>query len=83
MAIRNLKPRTPATRYYSISTFDEVTKTVLSVCSPPAGKTATKEQRKATDGCSAVEAGGERVDRRRRVVVGNEMCSFAAVQVIA
>jgi large subunit ribosomal protein L2 len=27
MAIRNLKPRTPATRYYSISTFDEVTKT--------------------------------------------------------
>jgi large subunit ribosomal protein L2 len=27
MAIRNLKPRTPATRYYSISSFDEVTKT--------------------------------------------------------
>ena len=27
MAIRNLKPRTPATRYYSIATFDEVTKT--------------------------------------------------------
>ncbi len=27
MAIRNLKPRTPATRYYSISTFDEITKT--------------------------------------------------------
>ncbi len=27
MAIRNLKPRTPATRYYSISTFEEVTKT--------------------------------------------------------
>jgi large subunit ribosomal protein L2 len=25
MAIRNLKPRTPATRYYSISTFDEIT----------------------------------------------------------
>ena len=27
MAIRNLKPRTPATRYYSISSFDEITKT--------------------------------------------------------
>ena len=27
MAIRNLKPRTAATRYYSISTFEEVTKT--------------------------------------------------------
>lgn len=27
MAIKNLKPRTPATRYYSIATFDEVTKT--------------------------------------------------------
>src|SRR5581483_4677552 len=27
MAIRNLKPRTPATRYYSISTCDEITKT--------------------------------------------------------
>lgn len=27
MAIRNLKPRTPATRYYSVSTFDEITKT--------------------------------------------------------
>jgi large subunit ribosomal protein L2 len=27
MAIRQLKPRTPATRYYSISSFDEVTKT--------------------------------------------------------
>jgi len=27
MAIRNLKPRTPATRYYSIATFDEITKT--------------------------------------------------------
>ena len=26
MAIRNLKPRTPATRFYSISTFEEVTK---------------------------------------------------------
>src|SRR5437868_15377100 len=28
MAIRQLKPRTAATRYYSISTFEEVTKTV-------------------------------------------------------
>ena len=27
MAIRNLKPRTPATRYYSISSFDEITST--------------------------------------------------------
>jgi large subunit ribosomal protein L2 len=27
MAIRNLKPRTPATRYYSISSFEEITKT--------------------------------------------------------
>ncbi len=27
MAIRNLKPRTPATRYYSVSTFEEITKT--------------------------------------------------------
>jgi len=27
MAIRNLKPRTPATRFYSISTFEEVSKT--------------------------------------------------------
>lgn len=27
MAIRNLKPRTPAARYYSISSFDEITKT--------------------------------------------------------
>jgi large subunit ribosomal protein L2 len=27
MAIRNLKPRTAATRYYSISTFDEITST--------------------------------------------------------
>ena len=27
MAIRQLKPRTPATRYYSISSFDEITKT--------------------------------------------------------
>jgi large subunit ribosomal protein L2 len=27
MAIRNLKPRTPATRYYSISSFDEITRT--------------------------------------------------------
>lgn len=27
MALRNLKPRTAATRYYSISSFDEVTKT--------------------------------------------------------
>lgn len=28
MGIRNLKPNTPATRYYSISTFEEITKTV-------------------------------------------------------
>lgn len=27
MALRNLKPNTPATRYYSISTFEEITKT--------------------------------------------------------
>lgn len=27
MPIRNLKPRTPATRYYSVSTFEEITKT--------------------------------------------------------
>jgi large subunit ribosomal protein L2 len=27
MAIRHFKPRTPATRYYSISSFDEITKT--------------------------------------------------------
>src|SRR5689334_23528752 len=27
MPIRNLKPRTPAARYYSISTFEEITKT--------------------------------------------------------
>ncbi|HEY6172551.1 MAG TPA: 50S ribosomal protein L2 [Candidatus Kapabacteria bacterium] len=27
MGIRNLKPRTPATRYYSISSFDEITST--------------------------------------------------------
>ncbi|HET7153258.1 MAG TPA: 50S ribosomal protein L2 [Candidatus Kapabacteria bacterium] len=27
MAIRNLKPMTPATRYYSIASFDEITKT--------------------------------------------------------
>lgn len=27
MGIRNLKPNTPATRFYSISTFDEITKT--------------------------------------------------------
>ncbi|MDP4230652.1 MAG: hypothetical protein Q8916_09645, partial [Bacteroidota bacterium] len=27
MAIRNLKPRTAATRYYSISTFEEITST--------------------------------------------------------
>lgn len=27
MAVRNLKPRTPATRYYSISSFDEITST--------------------------------------------------------
>src|SRR3970040_1729365 len=26
MAIRKLKPRTPATRFYSISTFEEITK---------------------------------------------------------
>ena len=27
MALRKLKPVTPATRYYSISSFDEITKT--------------------------------------------------------
>ncbi|MFZ1459970.1 MAG: 50S ribosomal protein L2, partial [Ignavibacteria bacterium] len=27
MALRKLKPTTPATRYYSISSFEEITKT--------------------------------------------------------